>query len=237
MAPTSLTSETAGGAARCCGPIYAWSGFVVMWAFWTSFVIFLADPRWAADWPLPTVDRGGIGLHAALAALADLALIALFGLQHSVMARPWFKTTVMARLPAAFERCTYVHAANLAPVRPDPVLAADSDRDLACALAGAGGPVGRIRCRLPHPPLRCPLLRHVRPARHRADARVVPRRAATSSSGSRSPGSWHPRINLSVDHHESQPRAQHGIPRVKTSRERYENVTSRGTPQRDGDPH
>jgi protein-S-isoprenylcysteine O-methyltransferase Ste14 len=70
--------------------------------------------RSAADWPLPTVERGGIGLHAVLAALADLALIALFSLQHSVMARPWFKTTVMAGLPAAFERCTYVHAANLA---------------------------------------------------------------------------------------------------------------------------
>ena len=47
------------------------------------------------------------------AALIDLGLIALFGLQHSVMARPWFKKQVM-RMPAAFERCTYVHMANLA---------------------------------------------------------------------------------------------------------------------------
>jgi protein-S-isoprenylcysteine O-methyltransferase Ste14 len=114
MALTFFTSETASRAARFCGPVYAWSGFAVMWAFWVSFVVFLADPRWAAHWPLPTVESGGIALHPALAALADMALIALFGLQHSVMARSWFKTTVMARLPAAFERCTFVHAANLA---------------------------------------------------------------------------------------------------------------------------
>jgi DNA ligase D-like protein (predicted 3'-phosphoesterase) len=43
-----------------------------------------------------------------------MALIAIFGLQHSAMARPWFKRIVLARLPAAFERCTFVHAENLA---------------------------------------------------------------------------------------------------------------------------
>ena len=47
------------------------------------------------------------------AALIDSSLIVLFGLQHSLMARPWFKSTVMKRVPAAFERCTYVHMANL----------------------------------------------------------------------------------------------------------------------------
>ena len=40
--------------------------------------------------------------------------MALFGLQHSLMARPWFKRRFMRRLPDAFERCTYVHMANLA---------------------------------------------------------------------------------------------------------------------------
>jgi hypothetical protein len=30
------------------------------------------------------------------------------------MARPWFKQRVMGRLPMAFERCTFVHAANVA---------------------------------------------------------------------------------------------------------------------------
>jgi protein-S-isoprenylcysteine O-methyltransferase Ste14 len=52
-------------------------------------------------------------LFTSVSVLIDLGLIALFGLQHSLMARPWFKAHVM-RMPAAFERCTYVHMANLA---------------------------------------------------------------------------------------------------------------------------
>ena len=44
----------------------------------------------------------------------DLALVMLFGLQHSVMARPWFKQRVMARVPEPLRRVTYVHMANAA---------------------------------------------------------------------------------------------------------------------------
>ena len=92
---------------------YAWSGFLIMWAFWVSFVVFLATPRWAAQhWPLPTVDQGGLDVHPVAAAVIDLCLISMFGLQHSLMARPWFKSHVMAHVPAAFQRATYVHAAN-----------------------------------------------------------------------------------------------------------------------------
>jgi hypothetical protein len=40
-------------------------------------------------------------------------LIALFGLQHSLMARPWFKSRILKAMPEAFQRCTYVHAANI----------------------------------------------------------------------------------------------------------------------------
>ena len=93
---------------------YAWAGVAIMWAFWASFIIFLAEPRQLLSWwPLPTIDQGDSLLHPLAAALIDLGLIALFGLQHSVMARPWFKKLVM-RMPAAFERCTFVHMANLA---------------------------------------------------------------------------------------------------------------------------
>ena len=96
------------------GLVYAWSGFAIMWAVWTCFVIFLCEPRRVlVAWPLPTVDHGG-HLSAPWAALVDLGLVALFGLQHSVMARPWFKQHVLGRMPAAYQRCTYVHSANLA---------------------------------------------------------------------------------------------------------------------------
>lgn len=86
-----------------------------MWIFWICFVIFLAQPRQILPyWPLPTVDEAGALLHPVLAALVDLLLIVLFGLQHSLMARPWFKQRCASSLPAAFERSTYVHTANLA---------------------------------------------------------------------------------------------------------------------------
>jgi protein-S-isoprenylcysteine O-methyltransferase Ste14 len=97
------------------GQTYAWSGFAIMWGFWICFVIFLAQPHQILPyWPLPTVDEGGASLHPAAAALVNLLLIALFGLQHSLMARPWFKQWWAASVPPAFERCTYVHMANLA---------------------------------------------------------------------------------------------------------------------------
>jgi hypothetical protein len=94
---------------------YAWCGFAVMCAFWVSFVIFLAEPHQVlAWWPLPTIDRPRSVEHPAIAGLIDLALLSLFGLQHSIMARPWFKQRVMRRTPSGVERPTYVHSANLA---------------------------------------------------------------------------------------------------------------------------
>ncbi len=94
---------------------YAWAGVAIMWCFWVSLVIFLAEPRQVvAWWPLPTVDRGGADQPPMFAALIDLALVTLFGLQHSVMARPWFKQRVMSKIPPAMERSTYVHMANAA---------------------------------------------------------------------------------------------------------------------------
>ena len=40
--------------------------------------------------------------------------MSLFGLQHSLMARPWFKQQVMGRMAEPLQRVTYVHAANAA---------------------------------------------------------------------------------------------------------------------------
>jgi protein-S-isoprenylcysteine O-methyltransferase Ste14 len=50
----------------------------------------------------------------AAALLIDLALLALFAVQHSVMARPAFKRAVTALIPGAVERSTYVLASSLA---------------------------------------------------------------------------------------------------------------------------
>ncbi len=51
---------------------------------------------------------GGVVRPWALAALADLALIALFGAQHSIMARRGFKRWWAGIVPAAVERSTYM---------------------------------------------------------------------------------------------------------------------------------
>src|SRR5262245_31421619 len=94
---------------------YAWAGVAVMWAFWVSFVIFLAEPRQVlAWWPLPTIDHVASPEQPLLAACIGLALVAVFGLQHSVMARPWFKRRIMRWIPEGLERATYVHMANIA---------------------------------------------------------------------------------------------------------------------------
>lgn len=100
---------------KAWGRMFAWSGFAIMWMFWISFVIFLANPFQVAKfWPLPTVDEGGFVDHPLAAAAIDIILIALFGMQHSLMARPWFKERWTSPFPAAFERCIFVHMANLA---------------------------------------------------------------------------------------------------------------------------
>lgn len=70
---------------------------------------------WVAPWPLLPwhVDAGGpVPLGEALA--VDAGLLLLFGLQHSLMARPRFRRWLGARLPAAAVRSTYVWLSALA---------------------------------------------------------------------------------------------------------------------------
>lgn len=60
-----------------------------------------------------TVDRGPAS-PAGIALFIDLALVALFGLQHSIMARPGFKRRWTRIVPQAIERSTYVLFSSLA---------------------------------------------------------------------------------------------------------------------------
>jgi protein-S-isoprenylcysteine O-methyltransferase Ste14 len=78
--------------------------------FTGSFLYMIA---FVGNYPVPkTIDTGATS--ALLPSIViDLALIGLFGLQHSVMARPAFKRRWTAVVPASCERSTYVLFSSL----------------------------------------------------------------------------------------------------------------------------
>jgi protein-S-isoprenylcysteine O-methyltransferase Ste14 len=78
------------------------------------FVTFLYLIGWVTNLVVPaSIDSGTPG-NAAVALLVNLALVALFGLQHSVMARPGFKAVITRWIPQPVERATYVLASSAA---------------------------------------------------------------------------------------------------------------------------
>lgn len=83
-------------------------------AYFFFFATFLYMIGFVGNLPLldKTIDSGPAGA-TGLAVIVDLALIALFGLQHSVMARPAFKARWTKIVPAAFERTVYVIIASV----------------------------------------------------------------------------------------------------------------------------
>jgi protein-S-isoprenylcysteine O-methyltransferase Ste14 len=65
-----------------------------------------------ADEVVPKGINDGPDGSTALAVVVDLALLSLFAVQHSVMARPWFKRAWTKVIPTAAERSTFVLAAS-----------------------------------------------------------------------------------------------------------------------------
>lgn len=55
-----------------------------------------------------TVDSGGAEAPFTTALLINVGLVALFGIQHTIMARPWFKRAVEPVLPPSIERTTFM---------------------------------------------------------------------------------------------------------------------------------
>ena len=83
--------------------------YIVFFATFLYLIAFVAD---LPQVPL-TVDRGGDMGGVMVAVPIDLALVALFGIQHSVMARPWFKARWTKIVPEPVERSVYVLLASL----------------------------------------------------------------------------------------------------------------------------
>ena len=88
---------------------YALVAYLIFFATFLWLIAFMAD---VAIFPT-TVNDAVNGAPLAQALVVDLALIALFGIQHSVMARPAFKQRWTQMVPTSVERSTYVLAAAI----------------------------------------------------------------------------------------------------------------------------
>jgi protein-S-isoprenylcysteine O-methyltransferase Ste14 len=120
--------------------IYLLFGFLAYLVFFATFLYLIA---FVGDFPgIPrAVDFGGDAGSVPVAIVVDLALIALFGVQHSVMARAPFKAAWTRIVPEPVERSMYVLLASLCLIvmfvfwRPIPtILWAASTPALAYAL-------------------------------------------------------------------------------------------------------
>lgn len=83
-----------------------------------SYAVFFATYCYAAGFIggflVPKSIDSAVALPVGPALLVNAALLGLFAVQHSVMARPFFKRWLAGVLPAAAERSTYVLASSLA---------------------------------------------------------------------------------------------------------------------------
>jgi methanethiol S-methyltransferase len=107
--------SSAGGVLIAAYGVAAYLMFLVVFLYLVGFV---ADADfWVGGVHLvgKSVDRGGIGDGSlTVAALViDVALLALFAVQHSVMARAAFKHSWTRIVPPSAERSTYVVASNI----------------------------------------------------------------------------------------------------------------------------
>jgi protein-S-isoprenylcysteine O-methyltransferase Ste14 len=84
--------------------VVVYAGFLAVFVYAIGFVQRVGVPK--------DIDSGTSATTAAAVAI-DVALLALFAIQHSVMARPAFKRRWTRVVPAPVERSTYVLAASL----------------------------------------------------------------------------------------------------------------------------
>jgi protein-S-isoprenylcysteine O-methyltransferase Ste14 len=93
---------------RIASMLFAIVAYAIFFATFLYLIVFVGDLSFAKL----TVDVGPEAA-PAVAAIVDIALIALFGLQHSVMARQGFKQSWTRIVPPQAERSVYVLAASV----------------------------------------------------------------------------------------------------------------------------
>jgi protein-S-isoprenylcysteine O-methyltransferase Ste14 len=124
--------------------------YAVLGYGWVAYLAALGSILYAvgflANVGVPKSVDVGPGIPVGDPLLVDLALVGLFGLQHSAMARPWFKSRWTRVVPEPVERSTYVLSASvvlavvMAGWRPLPGTVWQVDGAMAVVLwAGYGG--------------------------------------------------------------------------------------------------
>ena len=94
---------------RAVSLLFSLIAYAIFFATFLYLIVFVGDLPFGAQ----TIDRGP-DAPLATAVVIDLALIALFGLQHSVMARQGFKRAWTRIVPEHLERSVYVLGASAA---------------------------------------------------------------------------------------------------------------------------
>lgn len=92
---------------------FAYTAFLLVFTYFILFTIPLFVPH-TVDNSMTAAWLGVQADSAMFAVLINIGLIALFGLQHSVMARPGFKEWLTRWLPKAAERATFVLLSSIA---------------------------------------------------------------------------------------------------------------------------
>jgi len=94
----------AGGAPTLVYAVLVYLLFVAVLCYAVGFFADIAVPK--------GIDGSPSG-PAPVAAVVDVLLLSLFAVQHTVMARPWFKRAWIRLVPAAAERATFVLCSTL----------------------------------------------------------------------------------------------------------------------------